>query len=139
MLARKYVARADERQKAMGLSYVTAEFNDLAATVAQFAASEINNRAVNDNDTAARPPISATQAIVFAVEKIEDHFDRLGFLRAWMHGEWTALRDEWPEAFTGPQMFDSAADAKIADLEAKLADATKRITALRAAWRLLGE
>ncbi|KRR21677.1 hypothetical protein [Bradyrhizobium retamae] len=34
---RKYVARADARQKAMGLAYVTAERQDLAREIVRFA------------------------------------------------------------------------------------------------------
>jgi hypothetical protein len=36
-LAARYVERADDRQKAMGLSYITAETTDLAQFVADFA------------------------------------------------------------------------------------------------------
>ena len=36
---RKYVARADERQKSMGLAYVEAERQDLAREIARFAVS----------------------------------------------------------------------------------------------------
>ncbi len=39
LVDRKYVARADERQKAMGLAYVEAERQDLAKTLASFAES----------------------------------------------------------------------------------------------------
>lgn len=35
-LRRKYVTRADKRQRAMGLSYVTAETKDLAKEIAKF-------------------------------------------------------------------------------------------------------
>lgn len=42
---RKYVARADERQKAMGLAYVEAERVDLAREIARFVVSEIKRRA----------------------------------------------------------------------------------------------
>jgi hypothetical protein len=35
---RKYVVTSDERQKAMGLGYVTAERRDLAREIARFAA-----------------------------------------------------------------------------------------------------
>ncbi len=87
----------------------------------------------------ARPPISATQAIVYAVEKIEDHYDRLEFLKLWMHGQWQELRDNWPEAWTGESLADQDDAAKVANLETQLADAHKRINALRAAWRLFGE
>lgn len=37
LVDRKYVARADERQKAMGLAYVEAERQDLAREIAKFA------------------------------------------------------------------------------------------------------
>ncbi len=37
----KYVARADDRQRAMGLAYVEAERCDLAREIARFAAGEI--------------------------------------------------------------------------------------------------
>ncbi|MEY9885857.1 hypothetical protein [Bradyrhizobium barranii] len=37
---RKYVVRADERQKAMGLGYVTAERTDLAREIASFTAQQ---------------------------------------------------------------------------------------------------
>jgi hypothetical protein len=43
MLRRKYVARADERQKAIGLSYVTVETNDLAHFIAAFAFNRITD------------------------------------------------------------------------------------------------
>lgn len=46
-LTRKYVQRADPRQKEMGLSYTTAETDDLAAAMAAFTLqmmSEIKNR-----------------------------------------------------------------------------------------------
>jgi hypothetical protein len=36
-LRRAYIARADERQKAMGLSYIEAETRDLAKFIARFA------------------------------------------------------------------------------------------------------
>lgn len=38
---RKYAARADARQKAMGLAYVEAERVDLAREMANFAAAEV--------------------------------------------------------------------------------------------------
>lgn len=38
---RVYTASADERQKALGLAYVTAERVDLAKELAKFAASEV--------------------------------------------------------------------------------------------------
>jgi hypothetical protein len=38
---RKYVARADERQRALGLSYIEAERVDLAREMARFAQAEI--------------------------------------------------------------------------------------------------
>ena len=40
LLRQKYVTRADERQKQIGLSYVEAETKDLAKTLAEFAAKE---------------------------------------------------------------------------------------------------
>lgn len=36
-IARKYVSRADDRQRSIGVSYVTAETNDLVSEVAAFA------------------------------------------------------------------------------------------------------
>ncbi|MGX9428011.1 hypothetical protein [Bradyrhizobium sp. LeoA1S1] len=39
---RKYVVTADERQKSMGLGYVTAERTDLAREIASFTASIVN-------------------------------------------------------------------------------------------------
>jgi ribosome assembly protein YihI (activator of Der GTPase) len=42
---RKYVARSDERQRAMGLAYVEAEKDDLAREFARFAVDEINRYA----------------------------------------------------------------------------------------------
>jgi hypothetical protein len=45
------------------------------------------------------PPLDATATIVFAVEKIEDHFERLEFLKLWLHGQWGEMRSQWPEAF----------------------------------------
>lgn len=36
----KYVVRADERQKSMGLGYVTAERTDLAREIARFTAEQ---------------------------------------------------------------------------------------------------
>lgn len=41
LVDRKYVARADERQRAMGLAYVEAERVDLAREMAVFAVNEI--------------------------------------------------------------------------------------------------
>lgn len=41
-VGRVYTANADERQKAMGLSYVTAEKDDLAREFARFAIRELN-------------------------------------------------------------------------------------------------
>lgn len=38
---RKYVVRADDRQKAMGLGYVTAEHTDLAREIASFTAAHV--------------------------------------------------------------------------------------------------
>ena len=38
---RKYTVHSDERQKAMGLAYVTAERVDLARELANFAMSEV--------------------------------------------------------------------------------------------------
>jgi hypothetical protein len=48
-----------------------------------------------------KPPISAVDAITFAVEKIDDHYDRLDFLRMWLHREWEEMREWWPEVFVG--------------------------------------
>ncbi|KPG01806.1 hypothetical protein IP86_03080 [Rhodopseudomonas sp. AAP120] len=45
------------------------------------------------------PPISAENAISYAVDLIDDHYDRLEFLVCWRDGNWQALREEWPEAF----------------------------------------
>jgi hypothetical protein len=42
---RKYVARADDRQRSMGLAYVEAEREDLAREFAKFAADEIRRNA----------------------------------------------------------------------------------------------
>lgn len=42
LVDRKYVARSDDRQKAMGLAYVEAERVDLAREIARFAFDEIN-------------------------------------------------------------------------------------------------
>jgi outer membrane lipopolysaccharide assembly protein LptE/RlpB len=39
---RKYVARADDRQRALGLAYIEAERADLAREMARFACDEIN-------------------------------------------------------------------------------------------------
>lgn len=44
-------------------------------------------------------PLDAVKAIEFAVGKIDDHFDRLEFLRLWLLGEWGELHEGWPEAF----------------------------------------
>lgn len=41
---RKYVARADARQREMGLAYVEAERTDLAKEIARFAQEEIERR-----------------------------------------------------------------------------------------------
>lgn len=38
-------------------------------------------------------PHPAVAAITFAVEKIEDHYERLDFLNDWLHGD----TSEWPE------------------------------------------
>lgn len=40
LVDRKYVARADERQRDMGLAYVEAERQDLAREIASFAEDE---------------------------------------------------------------------------------------------------
>lgn len=58
LLRRKYVARADERQKAMGLSYVTVETTDLADFVAAFAFNRITDLQV-EAAIAADMPASA--------------------------------------------------------------------------------
>lgn len=42
LLRQKYVVRADDRQKAMGLSYLEAETKDLAKTVADFVMKEMD-------------------------------------------------------------------------------------------------
>jgi hypothetical protein len=50
---RKYVARADARQKSMGLAYMTAERTDLAREIANFAASiaaDLDNMIAYAND-----------------------------------------------------------------------------------------
>lgn len=43
----KYVARADERQKSMGLSYVEAERQDLAREIVNFTMSAIDALALS--------------------------------------------------------------------------------------------
>lgn len=45
-------------------------------------------------------PMTAIEAIAFAIERIDDHYERLEFLQDWQHGRWDVLRDEWPEAFS---------------------------------------
>lgn len=45
MIDRKYVARADERQKSMGLAYVEAERQDLAREIVRFVEPYIANAA----------------------------------------------------------------------------------------------
>ncbi|MCD0417280.1 transcriptional coactivator p15/PC4 family protein [Rubrivivax sp. JA1024] len=49
--------------------------------------------------TAAVPPISAEDAISFAVDRIDDPFVRLDFLDLWRRGEWDELHANWPKAF----------------------------------------
>lgn len=44
-------------------------------------------------------PISASDAIAFALDKIDDHYEMKDFLRMWSYGQWDELRTEWPEAF----------------------------------------
>lgn len=46
-----------------------------------------------------RPPISAAQAIAFAVESIDDFYNMHEFLKMWDYGQWDDLRREFPEAF----------------------------------------
>lgn len=50
-LKRKYVQRADQRQKDMGLSYTEAETTDLARTMARYAINVIN---MHDRELRAR-------------------------------------------------------------------------------------
>lgn len=37
-----------------------------------------------------------TRTILFAIE-IDDHYERLLFLKAWSVGDWDAIKGEWPE------------------------------------------
>jgi hypothetical protein len=44
--------------------------------------------------------IDSAAAIEFACT-IEDHFDRLEWLKMWVHGEWRQMRAEYPEFEAG--------------------------------------
>lgn len=47
----------------------------------------------------ATPPISAEDAIAFALNRIDDLDSTRCFLRSWYEGDWPTLRREWPDAF----------------------------------------
>lgn len=54
-------------------------------------------RRAHESDAALRartPANTAVAAIVFATQNAEG----LEFLRVWLHGDWDAIRREWPEA-----------------------------------------
>lgn len=44
--------------------------------------------------------IDSVAAIEFATT-IDDHFDRLEWLKMWLKGEWRQMREEWPEFDAG--------------------------------------
>lgn len=44
-------------------------------------------------------PLSASDAIAFALGEIADYYEMRDFLDSWQHGEWDFMRAEWPEAF----------------------------------------
>jgi hypothetical protein len=39
----------------------------------------------------------ACAAVAFALEQIDDHFEREDFLRSWLEGDIGGLKTEWPE------------------------------------------
>lgn len=56
------------------------------------------------------PPISAVDAIKFAVDNIVG-LELNEFLRMWLHGEWDEMRENWPEAFVTQALPDDHARA----------------------------
>lgn len=91
LLDRKYVARSDDRQKAMGLAYITAERRDLAKEIAQYLALDAlaaltpapSGDWVGDKEywSAPTPPVAGVTDD--AVDKALDTM--LG--KDWTHGE----------------------------------------------------
>lgn len=47
--------------------------------------------------TPEREQINAWKAVEFALEHIDDHYDRAEFLRECMHGDMVSIADDWPE------------------------------------------
>jgi hypothetical protein len=54
-------------------------------------------------------PITALEAITFAIEEIHDGFAAIEFLECWQHGDWASIRENWPNALAAPPA--SATDA----------------------------
>jgi hypothetical protein len=78
---RKYVTRADERQKAMGLAYIEAERQDLAREMTRFAISEASLRSAarTGPDVAVKPlewrgPISSYPTTIWEAKTSFGHY-----------------------------------------------------------------
>lgn len=81
----------------------------LGAAVSHFRASDTPGAAaiadVIDDAIAAelarlagKLPITAREAITFAIEHIDDRIAAVDFLECWQHGEWDLIRANWPNA-----------------------------------------
>lgn len=120
---RKYVVTADARQTAMGLGYITAERTDLAREITRFTASvesSVVERIENASQAAAETQPSWKHRC-YAI------MSALGF--DYGDPDWV-MPDEQKKL--------EVAEVRVAYLEEKLADAEKRINALRSAVRAEG-
>jgi hypothetical protein len=71
MVDRKYAARADERQKSMGLAYVEAERQDLAREIVRFVEPYLDHAASLFFDAAAERDALALQVLTLTAERDE--------------------------------------------------------------------
>ncbi|MCK1447998.1 hypothetical protein IVB43_37185 [Bradyrhizobium sp. 48] len=120
---RKYVVTADERQKEMGLGYVTAERTDLAREIASFTAS-VEGSAVERID-------NASQAASETQPSWKHRCFRIMGALGLDYGD-----PDW--VIPDEQKKLDVAEARIAELETKLAESEKRINGLRSAVRAEG-
>jgi len=134
---RKYVARADERQKSMGLAYVEVERQDLAREIVRFAAGLVAGTEAPALGAEKHPPGFPS---VKRDDFKEHHYlileaaEQIGFEP--INGDATEyfVTDEWLIEFVS-RIWQSVA-AHIAATEARAIDAEKRLNALRCAIRV---